>query len=189
MTAGTGAATRAPRSRQLATAARSTGAGALGGIGRAAGQVADRVGRGERHLPYTVLGILAIAVLGAVVIPLSIPEPLPETPKEQLLGERFLTEWAAPGSPTVATGATAPPLDEVVKAYGTDGGTACTGTLAEAYATLLIKKPGGRQVVNKDAFAQMKVAHSVYCPGRTAQFAKFVQRRAALNARAARSAS
>lgn len=189
MTAGTGATTRAPRGRQFAAAARSTGAGSLDGIGRAAGQFVDRFGRGERHLPYTVLGILAIALLGAIVVPLSIPEPLPETPKEQLMAERFLVAWAAPGSPTATVGATAPTLDEVVKAYGTDGGTACTGALAEAYDPLVTKTPGGGTSFDKAGFARTKVVHSVYCPDRSPAFAKFVQRRAALNARAARAAS
>lgn len=186
MAAGTGAATRAPRGKQLAEAARSTSAGALDGIGRAAGDLADRIGRGERHLPYTILGVLAIALLGAIVVPLSIPEPLPPTPpKEQLMGERFLAAWGAPGSPTAASGAAAPKLDEVIKAYGTDGGAACTGTLAQAYETLVTRRPGGRVAFDKAAFARMRVAHSVYCPGRTQPFATFMKRRAAINARAA----
>lgn len=189
MTAGTGAATRAPRGRQLADAARSTGAGALDGLGRAAGDLVDRIGRGERHLPYTILGVVAIALLGAIVVPLSIPEPVVETPRDQVMGERFLIAWAAPGSPTAASGATAPKLDEVVKAYGADGGTACTGTLADVYETLVTRNPGGRVAFDKAAFARTKVIHSVYCPGRTQAFATFMKRRAAINARAANAAA
>lgn len=140
----------------------------------------------ERHLPFTVLAVLGIALLGLVVVPLSIPDPLPEPDPGQVMAERYLLAFAAPGAPTLAQGLKAPSSAEVMKTYGTDGGTACTGTLKDAYDTLVTTTASGGTAFDKAGFATMKVAHSVYCPDRTPKFAQFVQRRSALNARAAR---
>ena len=155
----------------------------------------DRIqeGDGDRHFPYTILAVLGIVLLGLVVVPLSIPDPLPEPDPAQVKGEQYLLAFAASGSPTAAQKLEAPALDTVVSTYGTDGGTACTGSMAEAYDTLVTKTAGGGTTFDKAGFAQMKVAHSVYCPERSVGFGKFVARKAALNkaarARAAASAT
>lgn len=139
----------------------------------------DRSADRELALPFTITGILAIVLLGLVVVPLSIPDPLPEPDPARVLGERYLVAFSEPGSPTAAVKARIPTMDHVTKTYGTDGGTACTGSLAEAYALAR----SGRSV-DPAALASIKVAHSIYCPDRTAKFTTFVKRRAALNASA-----
>jgi hypothetical protein len=146
----------------------------------------ERIQQGDRDLafPFTILGILAIVLVGLVVVPMSIPEPLPAADPAQVLGERYLVAFSASGAPTVAVKAQIPTIDNVVKTYGADGGIACTGSLAEAYELAVSTPPGGGYAFDSKTLASVKVAHQVYCPDRTAKFAKYVQRRSALNAKA-----
>jgi hypothetical protein len=145
-----------------------------------------RVQQGDRDLsfPFTIVGIVAVALVGLIVVPLSIPDPLPEADPAQVLGERYLVAFSASGAPTVAVKAAIPTMATVTKTYGTDGGTACTGSLAEAYELAVSTPPGGGYSFDPKAFAAVKVAHQIYCPDRTAKFDTYVKRRSALNAKA-----
>lgn len=133
---------------------------------------------GERHLAYTLLLVSAILLVGLIVVPLSIPEPLPGPDRSQVLGERFLR--AIP-----VNGADRPTLDQVKQSYGVDGGDACTAKLAGAYQLLITKVgTGPRTGFSRAAHARMRVVHRVYCPERTAEFSKYVKARSAATARA-----
>lgn len=133
---------------------------------------------GERHLAYTLLLVSTILLVGLIVVPLSIPEPLPGPDRSQVLGERFLR--AIP-----ANAADRPTLDQIEKTYGDDGGDACTAKLGDAYRQLVTKVGSGpRTAFNRAAYARTRIVHRVYCPERTAEFTKFVKTRSAATARA-----
>ena len=133
---------------------------------------------GERHLVYTLALVGVILLIGLIVVPLSIPEPLPRPDRSQVLGERFLR--AIP-----ANAADRPTLAEVEKTYGEDGGDACTAKLPDAYQLLITKVgTGPRTGFNRAAHARMRIVHRVYCPERTAEFNQYVRTRSAANARA-----
>ncbi|MCB0877905.1 MAG: hypothetical protein KDC46_02860 [Thermoleophilia bacterium] len=140
--------------------------------------------------PFTILGIVAILLVGAIVVPLSIPDPLPEPDPSQVLAERYLMAFSAPDSPTVAAKLSVPTADQVVKSYGSDGGDACTGSLADIYGSVTTTGSTGAVVIDKEALARTKVAQSVYCPDRSAGFSKYVARESAkrMAARAAAAA-
>lgn len=138
-----------------------------------------------RHLPYTIVAVTAIVLLGLVVVPLSIPDPVPPAPRSEVLGEQYLVAFGAPGSPAVAAKLPVPSLAQVTKTYGADGGTACTGSLAEAYELVATVRGPGRVSFDRTEYARMRVAHSVYCPDRTKRFATWLKRRNELNAAAA----
>lgn len=134
--------------------------------------------QGDRSLPYTLGLLLVIGIIGLVVVPLSIPEPLPGPDRSQVLGERFLR--AIPANATDR-----PTLAEVQKTYGDDGGEACTAKLADAYGMLVTKVgTGPRTAFNRAAHARMRIVHRVYCPERTAEFSQYVRQRSVVNARA-----
>lgn len=133
---------------------------------------------GERHLAYTLSLVSVIMLIGLIVVPLSIPEPLPEPDRSKVLAERYLR--AIP-----ANAADRPTLDEVQKTYGDDGGDACTAELADAYQLLIAKVgTGPRTAFDRGAHARMRIVHRVYCPERTAAFSEHVRARSAANARA-----
>lgn len=133
---------------------------------------------GERHLAYTLILVSAILLVGLIVVPLSIPEPLPGPDRSQVLGERFLR--AIP-----ANAGDRPTLEDVQKAYGEDGGDACTAKLPAAYQLLVTKVGAGpRTAFNRAAHARMRIVHRVYCPERTPEFNRYVRSRTAANARA-----
>ncbi len=138
-------------------------------------------GDGDRNFPYTMLAILGIVLLGLVVVPLSMPDPLPEPDPADVLAQQYLLAFATSDSPATAQKLTARPAAEIASAYGTDGGVACTGSMAEAYDTLVTKTPTGGTTFDKAGYARMRVAHTVYCPERSVGFGKFVARKAALN--------
>jgi hypothetical protein len=133
---------------------------------------------GERHLVYTIIACAAIMLVGLIVVPLSIPEPLPGPERSQVLGERYLR--AIP-----VNAADRPTLDQVEKAYGDDGGKACTAKLADAYQLLVTKVgKGPRTAFSKAEHAKMRIVHRVYCPERTEEFSSYVRTRTLANARA-----
>lgn len=136
---------------------------------------------GERHLAYTLIACGAILLLGLIIVPLSIPDPLPKPEPAQLMGERYLR--ALP-----AKTADRPTLDEVMKTYGEDGGEACTAKLPDAYQQLLTKRPNGGMTFDKAKLARMRIVHRVYCPERTTEMSKYVRQRSAANARARQAA-
>jgi hypothetical protein len=140
-------------------------------------------GEADRALPYTAAGMLAILLIGAIVVPLSIPDPLPEPDPTPLLAERYRLVFNEPSSPTAIAGIEAPSVEEVIKTYGADGGAACTASIEEAYESLVTPTQAG-VTFDRAGFAAMRVAHQVYCPERTAQMATYVQNRAARNAQA-----
>lgn len=133
---------------------------------------------GERHLAYTILLVTAITLVGLIVVPFSIPEPLPGPDRSQVLGERFLR--AIP-----ANAADRPTLAQVEKTYGDDGGDACTAKVPDAYQLLITKVgTGPRTGFNRAAHARMRIVHRIYCPERTTEFNEYVRTRSAANARA-----
>ncbi len=132
---------------------------------------------GERHLAYTLIACSVILLVGLIVVPMSIPEPLPGPDRSQQLGERYLRALPASAKDR-------PTLAEVDATYGADGGEACTAKLADAYDLLLTKRPGGGKSFNRAAFSKMRIVHRVYCPERTKQFNAYVKQRSAAQARA-----
>ncbi len=153
-------------------------AGRAGGLQRWWSQRQQEWESGERHLAYTLALLAVITLVGLIVVPLSIPEPLPQPDRSQVLGERFLR--AIP-----ANAADRPTLDEVQKTYGGDGGDACTAKLPDAYQLLITKVgTGPRTAFNRPAHARMRIVHRVYCPERTAEFNQYIRTRTGANARA-----
>ena len=142
--------------------------------------------RGDRHLVYTLIAIMGMALLGAIVVPLSIPDAPPGPPREQVLGERYLAAISAPDAPPAVrvNSSSTPTLDSVTSEFGADGGAACTAPVATTYATLLTKRPGGGTAFDTTALARAKVVQGVYCPDRTAELTDYVATRQAANARA-----
>lgn len=166
------------------TVTASTSTAPRSGLGRS---LLDRfhAWEGDRTLPYTVAGITAILLLGAIIVPLSIPEPLPEpVSPEQQLAERYVTAFTAADAPAALADVAPPALTEVVATYGADGGVACTGTMVAAYGEVTGGAPAATPV-DPAALAAVQLAHAIYCPERSEGFAKFVARREALAARAA----
>ncbi len=137
---------------------------------------------GERHLAYTLIACGAMILLGLIVVPLSIPDPAPKPSHAEVLGERFLNTIPV-------NDANRPTIADVTKAYGSTGGEACTGTLADAYGMLITKVGAGpRTAFSPAAHARMKLVHQTYCPERAAQFGEFVRTKTLANARARKKA-
>ncbi len=135
----------------------------------------------DRSFVFTIVAIAAIAALGLIVVPMSIPDAPPPAPsQETVLGEQFLATFSAKDSPTAAAKLKAPSIDEVKNKYGTTGGDACSATPATLYRALFAGKG-----FDTAAYATTQVAQSVYCPDKATAYTSYVTKQNAAR-RAAR---
>ncbi len=123
----------------------------------------------------TVVAVVGFVVIGMIVVPLSMPDTPSDGDRAEQLAERFLVMYDAKAGPK-------PSVAELVSTYGSDGGAACSASLADAWESLLVTAPSGAKVLDKAAFARMRAAHATYCPERTDAFA--AETRSRMRARA-----
>jgi hypothetical protein len=132
----------------------------------------------HRALVYTVIAIVAIIVLGAIIVPLTVSRTstLPVASDAQSLATQYLQAVAkVKGVTPPANAAT------VVQQYGADGGKTCTTSLKDLYQDAIVKPkavPGARGAshVDRVKLEQTRVALRVYCPKRDAQLATYLKR-------------
>jgi hypothetical protein len=140
---------------------------------------------GQRHLPYTLLAVLAIVLLGAIIVPLTLSATRIEpTPERELLAERYVTAAAAVGGDV----RTLPTIEQAAKTYGTDGGDACSKPIPALHRDLATTPKGSRRsFVDPVAVKRLQVAMQTYCPAREPRYEKWlsVRAKAAAKARAA----
>lgn len=138
--------------------------------------------QGQRHLPYTILAVLAILLLGAIIVPLTVNATRIEpTPERELLAERYVTAAAKVGGDVQ----TLPSIEEAAKTYGTDGGDACSKAIPALHADLATKVKGSRRTsVDPVSVARLKVAMRTYCPEREPRYTTWLAQRAKAAARA-----
>jgi hypothetical protein len=128
---------------------------------------------GERHLPYTIIAVVAILVLGAIIVPITLSATRIEpTPEKQILAERYVdaiskVRGIAPGDiPTVAM---------AEKTFGTTGGDACTKPIPALHRQQVVHPKGSRHsFVDKVGVEQLRTTMRVYCPARDDRYAAWL---------------
>jgi hypothetical protein len=119
--------------------------------------------QGQRHLPYTILAVMAILLMGAIIVPITVSATRIEpTPEREILAARYVDAVAAVRGSTEAV----PSVRKVAKSFGTTGGDACTKPIPALSRDLVVRPKGRASFVDRAAVERAFVVMSVYCPGR-----------------------
>lgn len=132
---------------------------------------------GERHLPYTLLFVSVILILGAIIVPITLSATRIEpTPQKQILAERYVEAIAKVRGvartdiPTVA---------EAEKTFGTTGGDACTKPIPALHRALVVHPKGARaSFVDRVGVQRLRTTMRVYCPARDERYAGWLRAQA-----------
>lgn len=135
---------------------------------------------GERHLPYTIIAVLAILALGSVLVPMTLSAHEPALPdsRRELLAQRYVEAVGkVRGARTPA-----PTVEQAMRRFGVSGGKSCSEPIPALHEGLVVQpKPVGgvrrASYVPPAALEQLRVAMRVYCPARDARYAAWLQRR------------
>lgn len=132
----------------------------------------DAWSRGERHLPYTILAVTFILAMGAVIVPLTLNATTVEAlPKDQLLAERYVEAIAKVRGSTEPV----PSVEEAMKAFGSDGGEACSKPIPALHQQLLVRPKGRASFIDRVAQQRWRVTMRVYCPARDDRYAAWLK--------------
>jgi hypothetical protein len=126
----------------------------------------------ERKLLYTVVGCVVIAL---VIVGLILFSSAKQSKEADAKADEFIAALVAAGAP-------APPKDEVVRVFGTDGGATCddpNDALKRATLNSMLSNgaagPGLRPVVfDRRYLAGQLLVLKVYCPDELPSMQKFV---------------